>query len=1068
MNSAVIEAHEIKIKLKEKFSFLFDVRSLFYYFIILVITCLCFFLTALFDQYGTTPFSGDYAQQAYAFYYNAYDDWWAFFKTGSFPLYDSNTFLGADNIQANTYYGLFTPFLIFLLIFPRTFLPYAMVIMTFAKLICGALLFRLYLKKMGAQESTARVFSIAYAFMGWTTFYLWFSTFQEVVTFFPLILLGIEKVIKDKKCWVLSLGFFCIGVGNYFFFLTFGIFGVIYALFRFFQTFKERKGIEHLQVIGLGFAGFFFGICMSAAITFPALFSSFKINRAESSKYLPNIIEAFKAKDPGIAFKMIFSYWHPFTVSYYNPANDANWYNPKWYYFCYSFPLVSYLFPAVSGRFVTIVHFNQFENVGSSLFIFTPCMLLMVPSLIRSFRNKKVSHFIALFIFLLCLFTPFVYWLSGAFSNSYGRWQIVVSTTMITYVALNFDHRDEFKKWQIIVSGVLTIGFMVGTLLIANKLIDLYQPRDIGNEYVGYNKYTFLYDYNEIKGIIAYQFVIVAVETLVYFLLLKPKFYRLNPIIVGLFLFVEVAVQGNAYIEHHGLQNIDNDVNCGLEEHEIQSDIVKKINENDKSFFRMNSTKTDENHPNLGFAENYNGMSTFHTFYNNEVDDFIHMVGLTSHETSWNAYDFAKHAYLEEFLGVKYYMTFDPETSYYNADGSVNKTYEPNVPLNYELKENHLGYRIYENTKQINLGTSYTTLFYKHRRANDKIHNDFYQSGTHGYDERGIENGLIIPRIEETLFKGVILEDEDVEEIIKEYPEFVTAEGAPEMDLNDYGNLIPTIYHSTEENRPLFNPRDPTYDIKPENIVTGEMIRDNIVDKTEFQIVFKPKIEDGDTFPIGAKGGYYLIDYPVGIGNTRFDAAVWAVGEDEDGNDVVITLDDARLNSIGCDGGHIYRGIYSKTPIKYFIICPLANKGYGEVTYQTTTRFYYQPWEEVEAVFDKAIENELQNVHYTTNKVAFTTNYETNRFVCTQLAYLKGWKLKASVNGVKKDLKVYNAQGGFVGFVAPQGEVSYELTYRTDGLVLWSLVSTAGVLGVIGVSVVPIIIKKRKEKRSSK
>ena len=52
-----------------------------------------------------------------------------------------------------------------------------------------------------------------------------------------------------------------------------------------------------------------------------------------------------------------------------------------------------------------------------------------------------------------------------------------------------------------------------------------------------------------------------------------------------------------------------------------------------------------------------------------------------------------------------------------------------------------------------------------------------------------------------------------------------------------------------------------------------------------------------------------------------------------------------------------------------------------------------------------------------------------------------------------------------MGFVAPKGSVSYELTYQTDGLVLWSLVSTFGVLGVVGVTVVPIIIKKRKEKR---
>ena len=1048
MNAAVVEAHEIKLKLRQKFAFLFDVRSLFYYVILLTLICLAFFFSALVDENFTTPFSGDYSQQGYAFYYNAYDDWWTFFKTGQFPLYDSNTFLGADNIQANTFYGLFTPFLLFLLIFPRSFLPHAMVLMSVARLVCGALLFRLYLKKMGAKEATARVFSIAYAFMGWTTYYLWFATFLDVTAFFPLILLGVEQIIRNKKCWIVAIGFFCIGVGNYFFLLTFGIFGVIYAGFRFFQTFKERKGIEHWKIIGLGFAGFFFGICMCAMVTFPALFSSFKINRAESSKYLPNVIEAFKSGNASTAFKMIFSYWHPYTVTYYKPEVDPFAYNPKWYYFCYSFPLMSYLFPAVSGRYVNIVQFNQFENVASSIFVFTPCMLLMIPSLIRSFKNKKVSHFIALFLILLCLFTPFVYWLSGAFSNSYGRWQIVVSTTMITYVALNFDHRDEFKQWQVFVSGVVTILMMVGALLLANKLIDLYAPSMTQTEYVASNNWSYLINYDEIKIVVIYQFVIVAVEFLVFFLLCKPKFYRVHPIIVGLFLIIEVAVQGNSYINYHSTQSIEDDVNWGLYEHQIQSNIVKNLNENDKSFFRMNSTKVDTYHPNLGMAENFNATSTFHSFYNTEVDDFARMTGLLNHESSWSAGDYAKHAYLEEFLGVKYYMTYDPDTSYLNADGSIFKTYEPNLPLNYELKEKTNGYRVYENTKQINLGFSTNKLFYKHVDPENKIHNAFYQSSWLGSN---------LLRNEETLLDGVILNDEDLNEVISQYDGFDAVDDAPALKAQNLGYMYGTTYISRDPNAPYFNPAAPTSCIKPENVYNAETDKD--IDPTQFQIVIKPS---GDTFPIGSKGGYYMLDYPFAqSGGGRKDAAIWLIGED----DQVITYDDGRYNESGYNAGSIYRGFFSKTPIKYIIICPI-NLGWGKFEYQTHTTIYYQPWDDVEAVFDNAVAHQLENVHYSNGHATFTTNNEDNRFVVTQLAYTKGWKLKAKVNGEEKDLKIYNSQGGFVGFVAPKGTVTYELSYRTEGLVLWSLVSVVGVLGTVGVTVVPIIIKKRKEKRS--
>ena len=560
-----------------------------------------------------------------------------------------------------------------------------------------------------------------------------------------------------------------------------------------------------------------------------------------------------------------------------------------------------------------------------------------------------------------------------------------------------------------------------------------------------------MYDYEWVKGVIVYQFVIVAVESLVFFLLAKPKYHRIHAVVVGVFLIIEIAVQGNSYIKYHGLSDIDEEINWGLEEFEIQSNLVRQINEKDKSFFRMNSTKANEYHPNLGSAENYNGMSTFHTFYNTEVDDFVHMMALTNFEESWSALDFAKHAYLEEFLGVKYYMTQDSETSYYNADGSIFKTYEPNLPLNYELVIHSNGYRIYENKKQINLGFSYDTVYYKHRKENDKVHNAFYTSNWHGTN---------LLRNEEAMFMGVILNDEDIEEISKEYDGLNIVDGLPTLSASflttkvDANNQLP-VYRSLDENNIAFNPADPTRDIKPENLIPRENLKD--YDATSFQIVIEYK---GDEFPIGSEGGYYMIDYPFArTGGSRCDAVLWAI--DTDGQ--VITFDDGRYNSISYDGGHIYRGIYSKKPVKYFIICPM-----NSTDYLTSASVYYQPWEDVLANYDKALSNALENVVYDTNKATFMTNYEENRFVCTQLAYTRGWKLRASVNGVKKDLKVYNAQGGFVGFIAPKGTVTYELTYCTEDLGLWSLVSAGGILGITAVSVVPIIIKKKKEKQSSK
>lgn len=101
------------------FSFLYDRNSAFYYYLVLVGIGILFFATSLFTNYFTTPYTGDYVAQQFAFYTNGYDDWWHFFTTGEFVLYDTNTFLGASNIGSNSFYYLFDPFFMPILLFPR-------------------------------------------------------------------------------------------------------------------------------------------------------------------------------------------------------------------------------------------------------------------------------------------------------------------------------------------------------------------------------------------------------------------------------------------------------------------------------------------------------------------------------------------------------------------------------------------------------------------------------------------------------------------------------------------------------------------------------------------------------------------------------------------------------------------------------------------------------------------------------------------------------------------------------------------------------------------------------------
>ena len=1029
MEMTIKEQHEVKTKLRKMFSFIFDPSSFFYYVLLLIAVGLGFFAYALFTEHFTTPFSGDYSQQAYPFYYNFYDDWWTFFKTGKFPFYDANTFIGADNIYANTYYGLFSPFTFPILFFPRSFIPQAMALCSIAKLVTGGLLFRVYLKYMGCTEKTARIFSIAYAFTGWMGYYLWFNTFYEVLSFLPLILFGVEKVIRERKVWAIALGFFLLGIGNYFFLLTLGIFGVIYSGFRYFQTLKQRTLKENLLVIAYGFAGFLLGFMLCAVVVAPAVLSSFGINRSTNGKYWPTLKEAIINREWFTVLKMMFTYWHP---------NVANWnYDPYRYYFAYGFPLASYFFPTVSGRYVNVIHYTEFENSGSSIFYFTPCIILFFASMFRSIKNGKVSHLIAFAIILVCLFTPFFYFLIGAFSNCYGRWEIIVPVVGITYIALNFDHREEMSRLSIIFSGLLAFICMIGVFFLAKFMIATYGAKD------GVTA-PHIEDFGDVWGVIIYEMVLVILETFLFGKFWKKSFL---PIIVNVCFIAECIILGNVVANMHYLQSIETSVNGGEEQLRNETAIIDGINKQDNSFFRIQSPSVDESHPNLPDAEGYNGISTFHTFYNNEVDDFVHMTQITNHDTSWSGLAYGKHANLDEFLGVKYYLTNDLDTTYYvtYSDGHVETVVFPeNVPLNYEYIESLSGngYKVWQNKYQINFGISYDVLYYKHTRESNPIFNDFYR-GSYLYGD--------FVRNEEALFSGAILNDEDVEEVLKKYPDTFESKTAPAMEARDIGVRLKGIYGIHEENC-WFDPFKPLQYINDDHLIDPS---ESELSVKKYQLVYEPTSSLG-YFEIGEEGAYYLFDYPTRqTWGEDYSAVVFMIGMD----DQVIKFDDLQAGANSNASGHIIRGLYSKEKVKYLIVVPL-----GSAYYRSLPPLYYEDWGHVLDRYQNAIDNGLTDVTFSVNDFTFKTNYEKERFVITQVTYTPGWKVVAKNSaGVKTELKTYNSQGGFVGFVAPKGDTSYEMSYMTPNIDKWFIVSLGGFIGVMGLSITPLLIRKYKK-----
>ena len=112
------------------------------------------------------------------------------------------------------------------------------------------------LRYIGVSEKVSTLVSMAYAFSGWSLFYLWFNHFLEITICLPLVLLGLEKLLKEKKVTFLIVSLFISAITNYYFFIMICFTSVIYAVYRFFQYAKNYTLKEAFGVMGLGLVSY--------------------------------------------------------------------------------------------------------------------------------------------------------------------------------------------------------------------------------------------------------------------------------------------------------------------------------------------------------------------------------------------------------------------------------------------------------------------------------------------------------------------------------------------------------------------------------------------------------------------------------------------------------------------------------------------------------------------------------------------------------------------------------------------------------------------------------------------
>ena len=989
--------------LKEKVkSFKFSQN--FYYFLILLLISFGFYLLMLLDNGFTLAYGGDYMAQYIPMGYHVWDYYHEWIKTGHFTLFDSTLYLGANSIGSNAYYGLFSPFNIIIVILPRTFVPHSVAICSMIKLACAGLFFKYYMCDVfKVKDNIGRLCGVAYAFCGWGAFYLWYNNYQDILVFFPLVLWGIDKTIRDQKPWLLAVGVFLLAICNYVLMVSYLVCAFFYAMFRFFQKIKEKSAKDNFIVLGFGVLGFMTGLLMAMFIFFPALMATMTSPKLDGVSYGGLLKEYLYNKRFKEFFELLFS-WK-------KAADQHDRIMPNRIYY----PILEFFFPATTCRSLPTLELYHwdFDDMAVSLWCYVPFIMFLVPALIQSGIEKKWSHFIGFALLVFTLFTPFMYYLTMGLTNGYARWTLFIVTSLIAYVGAYIDKIPNVAKWHIHVGYTFAVLGIVAAWILTWKI---YTPdAEKGTEFM----HRFVEDGKDFTNI-AYivELIYVTAVYLTLFFLFNKKWFH---IMISIFVSAEAIAVGNFVTIGHGY---DQTYNNGYYENAQFKKVLDQIGKDDPSYYRVYSPLGDAYSVNNGFVNNYNTAAFFHSLYNYEIDDFTLWTGLRNGTASVSGDYRGKYQDLDNLLGVKYYFISKEKSMYEDIEKNNPGKYIANVPFDFEenayYESLNNDYFVFENKSLSQFGYSFDTLYCGNLPSVDKDVRRSIES---------IENIITLSTVAKTSVNDgleIAINNPDIT-LVGERPEVNTlrrlefdtdvsatyyymgdtAKVYPFEDIPNIPNTFTPVYYSPDKNDESRNPMN--YYMFVNSLAEGV-----------------PLFKAGTTlyargpFYNSMKYNFFFLDKNNKI--FMFDA------HDDDTTDNV----------------NYMRAFYIKEDVYTMAVCPKYIESY---LYSWTIKLYTEEKAAYEQRRDALNANPIENVSYRKDKFTFDTNYEKAQFVISRVAYDKGWSIKGldKDTGKSFDVKVYKGNGGFVSFVAPKGHISYTMTYKTPYLTGSYLISALSV-----------------------
>ncbi len=571
-------------------------------------------------------------------------------------LYSFERTLGGEFMGIVSYYCA-SPFNLVFALFPKSMMADAVMFMQLLKVGTMGLTFAYYLKKTRKTEDMLTVgFSVMYALSAYSVVQLMNPMWLDGMVFLPLLVLGIESMIRERKFALYTISLVTVFVTNYYIGYMCAIFTFFYYLYYYFLVRDELP-----QNAGAMEGGRFKKLICSRGFETLMRFGVFSV--------LAAVISAF----------MLLTAWYSLQFGKTDFSNPD--FSPT-----LRFDFLDIFVKLLPGSYDT-VRPNGLPMIYSGMLALLAFPLFFLSKTITSKKKMLTAGLLLFFVVSFSVNTVDLVWHGFSAPNWLNyRYSFLFSFVFIVMAcdAIRGLRGIPFK-W---IAGVGTS--MAVLVLIVQKLGYSFEQTETRNK-----------ELDDAKCIIV-SLVLIAIYLFILHAMKQKNMERAGAMALAIIVCVEMfatsiiavtdvqmdvgTVKYDNYLSDNGKTEYYNGYEGAIRRIE---DVVNEVLEKDKGLYRMESTVyRREGGVNEPMAFGFNGISHSTSTLNQDVIDFMRVMGYAS-TAHWTKY-LGGTPISDALLGIKYVVTKDDklDSNFYTvaAEGPEQHKYIPTDSTIYAMQ----------------------------------------------------------------------------------------------------------------------------------------------------------------------------------------------------------------------------------------------------------------------------------------------------------------------------------------------------------------------------------------------